>query len=131
MRSQQVTLEEVTVSGSGLNSKVATVELAGFYDPADGGLIGTARGPDALDDARSRLLPAAAEVTVSTSLPNLAFVVAVKGLALGTWRADYIEVRYSVDGEMKSQRIEYGLGVCVVKKLGDACDAGLPEWWGK
>lgn len=126
-----VTLKGVSVEGDAVDDKVGSVELAGYYDPATGGLIGTARGSDALAAAKSRLLPSGQELNVADSPPNLAFLVAVRGRALGNWRADYVNVSYTVDGHEEIQHIKYGLGVCVVKTLDEPCDAGLPPWWGK
>lgn len=123
-----VTLDAVDVSGDGVAQDVADVELAGYYPISPGGLIGTARGGGALQDARQRLLPAGSVVTIPPG-DGLAFLVAVRGLKEGMWRADFVNLHYTVNGEKRTQRIRYGLGVCVVAALGDPCDAGLPEWW--
>ncbi len=126
----EVTLVGVDVSGDGVATDVADVDLAGYYPVSPGGLIGTARGGGALHDARQRLLPAGSVVTIPSG-DGLAFVVAVRGLKKGVWRADYVNLHYTINGEKRTQRIRYALGVCVVAALEDPCDAGLPQWWNK
>lgn len=124
-----ITVDSVTPVEGNVNDTVA-VDDAGLYRlDSTQDLLGVVRGAPSAAKAAELLVASRAPMTVHRG-DELGFAIVVEGVSPGTWRADYVSVTYTLDGEQHEERVRYSLGVCVVEgSTTVACEPGLPSWW--
>lgn len=116
-------ISATAVSDSDSSGNVQVLSVSA-YDPSQDGLIG-ALDEEALTAGAYELRPLEGVALAADSAKAVPLVLEVQGVQPGSWRMDYLDVRYEEDGDEHKQRLMAGAALCISSP---SCDPGSPPW---